>query len=58
MDTAKFIASLIKAGLDEGDARYYAATYPPAEWAEILAWAKAPPGLDACDDYEADEFYA
>lgn len=49
---------MISAGLSKDEADYYVDTYPPKDWAEIIRWANAPPDLDACNDYEADAYYA
>lgn len=49
---------MLAAGLDKEEALYYLDYLPPEEWAEVIDWAGRPPGLDACDDVEADEHWA
>lgn len=55
---ARWLELFMEAGLSEDEARLYIEERPREEWQEILIWARSPPGLDACDDYEADRFYA
>lgn len=52
------LSRMLAAGLDKEEALYYLDYLPPEEWAEVIDWAGRPPGLDACDDVEADEHWA
>ena len=51
------IEKLMDAGMSRADAEFYVKDYPSNDWPEIIAWANRPPGIDACDDFEADEYY-
>ena len=58
MTPTEACAAMRTAGLCHEDARHYVGAYPPEQWSEIIEWAQRPPGIDACDDVEADGHWA